>query len=69
MRIPAVCAMALTWGHMSCGHAVTRDMLLSVITERVYPTQPLDRIGLLPDGRAASAPARVWEMRSVFPQP
>jgi sucrose-6-phosphate hydrolase SacC (GH32 family) len=38
----------------------------SVITERVYPTQPLDRIELLPGGGATSA--RVWEMRSVWPQ-
>jgi sucrose-6-phosphate hydrolase SacC (GH32 family) len=38
----------------------------SVITERVYPTQPLDRIELLPGGGATSA--RVWEMRPVWPQ-
>ena len=41
----------------------------SVITERVYPTQPLDRIELLPGGRAASVRARIWEMRSVWPPP
>ena len=40
----------------------------SVITERVYPTKPLDRIELLPESRAASVRARVWEMRSVWPQ-
>ena len=37
----------------------------SIVTDRVYPTQPFDRIELLP-GRGASA--RVWEMRSVWPQ-
>jgi fructan beta-fructosidase len=40
----------------------------SVITERVYPTKPLDRIELLPGSRAASVPVRVWEMRSIWPQ-
>ena len=39
----------------------------SIITDRVYPTQPLDHIELLPDGRSAVA-ARVWEMRSVWPE-
>jgi fructan beta-fructosidase len=38
----------------------------SIITERVYPTQPFDRIEPLPDGRSATA--RVWEMRSVWPE-
>ena len=36
----------------------------SIITDRVYPTHPFDRIELLPDGR--STDARVWEMRSVW---
>jgi len=40
----------------------------SVITERVYPTKPFDRIELLPESRAATATARVWEIRSVWPQ-
>lgn len=40
----------------------------SVITDRVYPTESLERIELLPRGRAASAAARVWEMRSVWPE-
>jgi fructan beta-fructosidase len=39
----------------------------SIITDRVYPTAPLDHIELLPDSRAAVA-ARVWEMRSVWPE-
>jgi sucrose-6-phosphate hydrolase SacC (GH32 family) len=38
----------------------------SIITDRVYPTQPFDRIELLPDGRSVAA--RVWEMRSVWPE-
>jgi sucrose-6-phosphate hydrolase SacC (GH32 family) len=40
----------------------------SIITDRVYPTQPFDRIELLPGAGAASAAARVWEMRSVWPE-
>ena len=37
----------------------------SVITDRVYPTQPLDRIDVLPS--AAGRPTvRVWEMRSIW---
>ena len=36
------------------------------ITDRVYPTQPLDRLELLPGGRGSSA--RMWEMRSVWPR-
>jgi sucrose-6-phosphate hydrolase SacC (GH32 family) len=40
----------------------------SVMTERVYPKKPFERIELLPVSRAASAHARVWEMRSVWPQ-
>lgn len=36
-----------------------------VITDRVYPTQPLDRLELLPAGRGVSA-ARLWEIRSVW---
>jgi sucrose-6-phosphate hydrolase SacC (GH32 family) len=35
------------------------------ITDRVYPTQPLDRLELLPAGRALSA-ARLWELQSVW---
>lgn len=68
------------WGHMSRGHAVSRDMLrwqrlpvalreengVMIITDRVYPTQPFDRIERLPDGRSVAA--RVWEMRSGRPE-
>jgi fructan beta-fructosidase len=38
----------------------------SVITERVFPTRPLDRLELLPGGRPAVAAARLWELRSVW---
>ena len=38
----------------------------SIITDRVYPTQPLDRIELLTEGQSAIT-ARLWEMRSVWP--
>ncbi len=38
----------------------------SIITDRVYPTQPFNRITLLPAGRSVSA--RMWEMRSVWPE-
>jgi sucrose-6-phosphate hydrolase SacC (GH32 family) len=37
----------------------------SVITDRVYPTQPLDRIAVRPAG-AGRPLVRVWEMRSVW---
>ena len=39
----------------------------SVITDRVYPTQPLDRIAVRPAG-AGRPVVRVWEMRSVWAQ-
>ena len=42
----------------------------TVITERVYPTQPLDRLELLPaknEGRTPTS-ARLWNLRSVWPQ-
>jgi fructan beta-fructosidase len=38
----------------------------SIITDRVYPTQPFSRINRLPDGRSASP--RIWELRSVWPE-
>jgi fructan beta-fructosidase len=38
----------------------------SIITDRVYPTQPFNRITVLPAGRSASA--RMWEMRAVWPE-
>jgi len=38
----------------------------SIITDRIYPTQPLDRIELLTEGQSAIT-ARLWEMRSVWP--
>ena len=37
----------------------------TTLTERVYPTQPLDRLQLLPVGAAPPA-ARMWELRSVW---
>ena len=38
----------------------------SIITDRVYPTRPFDRIELLPGSRSSGA--RIWEMRSVWPE-
>jgi fructan beta-fructosidase len=38
----------------------------TVLTERVYPTQPFDRLEWLPEGRAAIALARLWPLRSVW---
>jgi sucrose-6-phosphate hydrolase SacC (GH32 family) len=35
------------------------------ITDRVYPTQPLDRLELLPAGQGAAS-ARVWQLRSAW---
>jgi fructan beta-fructosidase len=40
----------------------------TVITERVYPTRPFDRLELLPGGRAAIGKARFWNLRSVWPK-
>jgi sucrose-6-phosphate hydrolase SacC (GH32 family) len=37
----------------------------TVISERVYPTRPYDRVELLPEGRS-STDARMWELRSVW---
>jgi fructan beta-fructosidase len=37
----------------------------TVITDRVYPTRPLDRLEVLPAGRMATS-ARVWPLRSVW---
>jgi fructan beta-fructosidase len=39
----------------------------SVITDRAYPTRPLDRIDLLPAGTGRPQ-VRVWEMRSIWAQ-
>jgi fructan beta-fructosidase len=39
----------------------------TVITDRVYPMRPLDRIELLPAGGGPGASARLWELRSVWP--
>jgi fructan beta-fructosidase len=36
----------------------------TVITERVYPVRPFDRLELLPGGRAS---ARLWRLQSVWP--
>jgi len=40
----------------------------TVITERVFPTQPLDRLELLPAGEGRPA-ARMWTLRSVWTGP
>jgi fructan beta-fructosidase len=39
----------------------------TVISERVYPTQPLDRVELLGGGGAVAVPVRLWELRPVWP--
>lgn len=39
----------------------------TVITERVYPTQPFDRLEVLPAGRASTS-ARLWPLRSTWPE-
>ena len=39
----------------------------TVISERVYPTRPLDRLELLPGGAAVVTPVRLWELRPVWP--
>jgi sucrose-6-phosphate hydrolase SacC (GH32 family) len=38
----------------------------SVMTDRVYPTQPFDRIELLHAPGERPAMARMWEMRSIW---
>ncbi len=38
----------------------------TVITERVYPTRPYDRLELIDEGRS-SVMAKVWPLRSVWP--
>ena len=38
----------------------------TVVSERVYPTQPLDRLEVLGAGQAGPAPVRLCEMRSVW---
>jgi fructan beta-fructosidase len=40
----------------------------TVITERVYPTHPLNRLELVGDGRLSLRSARLWKLRSVWPQ-
>lgn len=39
----------------------------TVISERIYPTRPLDRLELLPGGGALVTPVRLWELRPVWP--
>jgi fructan beta-fructosidase len=41
----------------------------TVVSERVYPTRPLDRLELLPGAPASVRSARLWPLRSVWPQP
>jgi fructan beta-fructosidase len=38
----------------------------TVLTERVYPTHPLDRAALQPSGRSGAS-ARLWELRQSMP--
>jgi fructan beta-fructosidase len=38
----------------------------TVVTERVYPTRPLDRLELLPGAPASVSSARLWRLRSVW---
>jgi sucrose-6-phosphate hydrolase SacC (GH32 family) len=38
----------------------------TVITERVYPTRPYDRLELIDEG-GAIATAKLWPLRSVWP--
>ena len=40
----------------------------TVITDRVFPTQPLDRLELLPRGEAKPA-ARLWPLALVWRKP
>ena len=39
----------------------------TVLTERAYPTRPLDRVELHPSGRTGGATARLWELRKSMP--
>ena len=38
----------------------------TVVSERVYPTRPLDRLEILGAGQAVPEPARLHELRSVW---
>lgn len=38
----------------------------AVVSERVYPTRPLDRLEVLGAGQAVPAPVRLHELRSVW---
>jgi sucrose-6-phosphate hydrolase SacC (GH32 family) len=39
----------------------------TVVSERVYPTRPLERIEVLRTGAGALGPVRVWTLRSIWP--
>ena len=39
----------------------------TVLSERVYPTRPLDRIALVGGAGALVTPVRLWELRPVWP--
>jgi sucrose-6-phosphate hydrolase SacC (GH32 family) len=39
----------------------------TVVSERVYPTRPLERIEALRTGAGALGPVRVWTLRSIWP--
>ena len=39
----------------------------TVVSERVYPTRPLDRIEVLGTGAGAMGPVRLWALKSIWP--
>jgi sucrose-6-phosphate hydrolase SacC (GH32 family) len=39
----------------------------TVISERVYPTRPLDRLEILPGRGAVVTAVGLWELRPVWP--
>jgi sucrose-6-phosphate hydrolase SacC (GH32 family) len=39
----------------------------TVLSERVYPTRPLDRIALVGGAGGLVTPVRLWELRPVWP--
>jgi sucrose-6-phosphate hydrolase SacC (GH32 family) len=39
----------------------------TVLSERVYPTHPLDRIALVGGEGALVTPVRLWALRPVWP--
>jgi sucrose-6-phosphate hydrolase SacC (GH32 family) len=39
----------------------------TVVSERVYPTRPLDRMEVVRTGAGVVGPARLWALRSIWP--